>query len=289
MAFIKVPYTQRLNSHSFKGVLIMAKTSTNQSWPIIKLAEAHGFTNLVYHCEPETTMFAEEIGLVLETVGNVLSTYIPNARRGTFIMDGQRYDDEAYCILRFNLIDGLFKYRPFGRLSEIDTDYMAAKSIDHLLAIPETSFYTDGNDQQSRVLRDSIKTARDVKSGIWTRDDLCVLVLNATHGRFLVSCLVEDDYKDAVGDGRLSSQAAFMSLYAVAHIFAKLCPEDQVLQDSIRHISDDATTIAHEQESSAAFFVATKFASDREYPALQAWQSWHDAGVAAGKLTLFFE
>lgn len=240
--------------------------------------------NLSRTYEPETTLFPEEVDVILEMMVDILSFYAPGAGQGTFILDGQKYGDEAQCILRFNLPGGPYEYRPSGHFSRTDTDLLAAESIDQLLAIPGASLYISGDNEAE--LRASIETARDVKSGIWCKEDLCVLVLNATHGRFLASCLVEDA-EHADTDGALDRRAIYMTLYALAYTIAKLCPEDAALQDSVRHIADDAPAIAREENASAEYYVRTKFFGNCTAPALQAWRSWLD--TKKGELTLFFE
>lgn len=233
------------------------------------------FKNLVSHCEPETTLFRQEIDLLVELIQGVLEKVAPRTTRGTFILDGQKYGEEAKCILRFNLLDGIYHCRA-GDTGWNTSDQLAEKAIDEMLAIPGISRYINGGFPVQHQISNS---ERNMQNGVYREDELMVLIVNATHGRFLASCYLKDDDNGA---------AAELVLCAVAQAIAAMGKEDITLQRSDSSIFDTCQRCAVDgcleirQHIENTFQVGSGLA-------MMAWRAWHEPANANGELTLFFE
>lgn len=233
------------------------------------------FINLECHNEPETTLFPQETDLLQELIRGTLERVAPNATRGTFILDGQKFGEEAKCILRFNLPEGNYRYQPLLCAREKTSDQMAEESIDEMLAIPGKSRYINGG----RPVRHEISNdERNMTNGVYREDDLMVLVLNATHGRFLMSCYLDG------GD----STAAELVLYAVAQAIAAMGKEDITLQRSDRDIFGICQRVSVSGHMEIRQYIEDAFEVG-EGLAMMAWKAWHEPANTKGELTLFFE
>lgn len=233
------------------------------------------FQNLVQRHEPETTMFPQETEALLRVINTVLERFAPSATKGTFILDGQKFGEDAQCILRLNLSDGPYQRRLFGIYGRT-SDEMAAAAIDELLALPEKSRYYSEGSLPRHMTHEDIKTAQDVSSGIYQDAELVVLVLNATHGRFLISCYIEDH--DDVAEALLC---------AVAQAILRMGLEDKVLQSFGEQLADASKVNA--APCAEALNAVKELFDHCDAPELAAWKAWHEPANATGKLTLFFE
>lgn len=237
------------------------------------------FKNLECNAEPETTMFQQEIDVLLAVIRETLDVIAPQAAKGTFILDGQKFGEDAKCILRFNLPGGTY-YRNFFRIQERSSDMLAEDAIDELLALPRKSRYvSDKPDLKRHITSKQATSGNPVSSGIYQDGELKVLVLNAVHGRFLVSCYLEnhDDEAEAL-------------LYAVAQAILQMGLEDKVLQSFGQQIVAAGECSERKEFFVEAFVTVTDLFHRCEAPEeLQAWKAWHEPANAAGQLTLFFE
>ena len=219
------------------------------------------FTNLEFFAEPKTTLSTQEINVLQAVVDNVLTSFEKYPTKGTFILDGQAKGQDAECILRFDLAEG--DYRICGYTSRD----IAADSIDNALSWPEESRYQP----KGRALHFSW-----LPGGIYRDEELVVLILNTTHGRFLASFCAEFDsqpegYEEAV-------------LVAIATAMAHMCKEDKTLQYSAGCIKEQATDF----ERYAILIMDAMFESCM-LPSLGVWKKWHESANNSGELTLFFE
>lgn len=239
------------------------------------------FINLECHNEPETTMFPQETDLLQELIQGVLERTAPGVTRGTFILDGQKFGEEAKCILRFNLSEGSF-HRNFYRIYRKTSDQMAEESIDEMLAIPGESRYIRRSEGEKQAGCKMTNNERSMINGPYRDGELLVLVLNATHGRFLMTCHLDEDV-----DNENDVTAAELVLYAVAQAIAAMGKEDVTLQRSDRFIREFG------QESIRGYAAIRQYVEDAfvtgEGLAMMAWKAWHEPANAKGELTLFFE
>lgn len=242
----------------------------------------YGFKNIKLYTEPETTLFHQEIDVIQAVVSRVLRHLqreylsVTNELKGTFILDGQKFGEEAKCILRFDLPDGQ-NHRQFHRTYEKTSAEMAEESIDELLKMPTASRYTDGYADERVFLRKYICSCRDVRSGLWRDGELHAVNLNTTFGRFLLSCHCN-----------LSIEASIAVMYAVVRAIAKMGKEDKILQDSASccwRISEEYPL----HSKVAASIVEEMFENTEQMSAMKVWRAWHEPANAAGELTLFFE
>lgn len=237
-----------------------------------------GFTNLTCDKEPEVIMFPQETDLLQELIQDTLERLAPHVTKGTFILDGQKFSEKAKCILRFNLSGGSFSRMLFHKFSKT-SDEIAEESIDEMLAIPGVSRYVNGG---RPVQYPMTNDERNMTNGPYRDGELVVLVMNATHGRFLITCHLDDNADNTTG-----IDAAELVLYAVAQAIANMGKEDITLQHSARYISQFALRavngyplVYHYIEE--AFQVGSGLA-------MMAWKTWHELANAKGELTLFFE
>lgn len=221
------------------------------------------FINLQTFVEPETTLFQQEVDVVLAIVNQVLTSLQLCPKRGTFILDGQKMGEDAKCILRFNWEEGT--YQPLS--SERTSDQIAADSIDRILSWPE--YLTYGYQGEAKYFG-------LLPSNIYRYGRMQVLVINATYGRFLISFCA--DFTDERWD------ESTVLMMALAEAFAQMGQEDGILLRSADRICQGAG----ETEKTAIALVQGLF-RDCTLPALETWKSWHAPANASGELTLFFE
>lgn len=213
--------------------------------------------NLTCYPEPETTLFQQEIDVILALVcaaiSSISSTKVSNIK-GTLVLDGQKNGGDAKCILRFNLPAGKGVYR--HQNYSVDSGSLANYAIDKEISYEVWS-----------------------KSGIYWVKTLEYLALNATSGRFLCSFFVQN----ASGIDFVTMSNV---LLLVSEIFSHLGKEDRILQQSVDTVwytefEDNEDGISIRQ------FVREAF-EKCELPELAAWKAWHNK-ANQGDLTLFFE
>lgn len=126
--------------------------------------------NFECHTEPETTLFQQEIDVLVEVIGEVMRGFSEQPNKGTCIIDGQKYGEEARCLVRFNLPEGIYR-RQFFRIYEKTSDRMAEEAINNALSYPDNSRYTKTCDRED---------SQKMQSGIYQDGELKVLNLNTT-------------------------------------------------------------------------------------------------------------
>lgn len=241
------------------------------------------FTNVECHNYPETTMFPQETALIQELMQSILQKVAPGITRGTFILDGQKFGEEAKCILRFNLSQGCCHYY-FGHNHSETSDQRAENSIDEMLAAyTGESLYIKYNKDEHQICHKITNGQHSMINGVYRydEDDLIVLVLNATHGRFFITCHLQEirsDYFISTGE---------LVLYAVAEAIAKMGKEDIALQASNRFICDFGK-VPIDQYAEIKQYIDDTF-STGDGPAITAWKAWHEPANSNGELGLFFE
>ena len=217
---------------------------------------------------PYVVLFQQEEDVIVELVSEYLIVH-GDPNEGTFILDGQKYGDDAKCLIRFNLRDGVFRQR-FFRTYEKTSDTMAEEAIDHALLYPA---------EKSRYVGSSgPRPVAEMASGIYQDGELKVLVLNATYGRFLCSFYV--NWND--GGHEQSTKV----LLFVSEVLAQLCKKDTVLQESNRSVWAEARK--HARLYYLKERVAEEFATCR-LPALKARKEWLELVNSSGELPLFFK
>lgn len=231
--------------------------------------------NLSVTNEPRTTLFEEETDVLIEVITGIRDHISLTTTHGTIILDQLEFGAKAQCILRCNLEGGVLPVD-----SDHDSDALAAAAIDLSLEVPEVYQTTEEDPQHKRAFPvpgsdNSVLTFPGIMQAKCDGDPRQqLLVMNATYGRFLCSC-----YMDT------SVEAIRALLYAVGLTLAKLCPEDAVLQTSLRSVEQSVHSLPGNLDIRA--FVDTTFA-DSHAPTMTAYRAWRDAGVASGNLTLFF-
>lgn len=164
--------------------------------------------NIVKKCQPETTLFIDEMEVLVGVLKRVLNfDGLRSMRTGTFILDGRADGEEiSEHILRFDLSGGPSKREEGSRVR-------AEESID--MAISEL---------ESREI-----------IGIWSSSSQNheALVLPTAYGRFFVSC-----FTWRMGTMR-SSPAV---LIVTAKTLSLLCPEDAVLRSSYNTLYETAVS-----------------------------------------------
>lgn len=219
------------------------------------------FTNLETHVEPETTLFQQEVDIILAVIDQVLATFDEYPTQGTFILDGQKMGEDAKCILRFNLENG------FCQPMEDTSDDIVIRAIDDILVWPK--YLTYGYHGEPNYFG-------QLPSDIYKYGRRKALVLNTTFGRFVVSF-----YANFVSGGHEESTAL---LLAVAESIAQMGKEDKILQKSNQNLQWLMTNL----DQNAVALVRDLF-HNCAHPTLKAWKEWHEPANSSGELTLFFE
>lgn len=225
------------------------------------------FINIEQHVEPETTLFEQEINAILAVIAKIGENFAQSPRRGTIILDGQKYGDKAKLLIKANYPGGTYQRR-FFRIYQYDSDEMAARSINEVLKWP------DPDSRYAHLFKQELP-----QSGIYRDGELLVLILNAKYGRFLCSIKAETE----VGE-ELHDEAKYL-LYAMTECFAQMMQEDEILQESAKRIflSSERFQIACAVDEVDEMFVHCT------EPSLQTWRAWHEPANAAGELTLCFQ
>lgn len=229
---------------------------------------------------PTAPLYEQEVNLLLEVIDAVLARACPSVSRGTFILDGQKFGQEAQCILRFDLPQGTCDYFRKDHI-KVTSDELAEEAIDEILAMPNKSRYTDGNTPERMIMHAKIKTAQDVSSGTWRDNELEALVVNTTYGRFIASCYL-------ASDERICDEIMHAVLYAVAQAIMMMGKEDLKLQQ-FKQQPDAKAAIFSNPFVSYATGLVDGLLSSCDLPALRNWYRWHEPANTSGTLPLFFE
>ena len=217
------------------------------------------------HCRKgaESILFDEEKNALERIIHKKAHDRLPrHFKGGTFVLKGQKYDEETQFIMQFNL-SGSKRHYDFFRTYE----RRVKKAIDNVLSGPV---------RKSRFINSSeiTKLPQKIESGIYFFGKLRTLVLNAKFGCFIASC-----YLDLNKGGGHESK---MMLVAVSGVIAHMCKEDEVLQESLKTISlkdpDFGNIISRE--------IAELF-DESEILALETWREWRK--TPNGRSKLFFE
>lgn len=227
------------------------------------------FTNLEIHTEPETTLFHQESNLILAVIDQVLSSFDTYPTQGTFILDGQKRGEDAKCLIRFNLEDGVCP--PIAGFDDTSDD-IATNAINAVLSWPAASAY--GYKGEPNLFG-------QFSSGIYQHGRKKVLVLNATFGRFLMSYYADSGCSNCRAEAHDDGNALLLS---VAETIAQMGKEDKILQKSVDSITN--TTAKNEQD---AITLVERLFLEGTFPPLQVWKEWHEPANTSGALTLFFE
>ena len=222
-------------------------------------------TNLKVTLEPESTLFKEEVdvivAVVVDTVDN-LSAEGRDLSEGSFLLYGaadvedesEKYEIQE--IISFDFDNGpSAPYRPYSDGSDGITSRNFAEKIlkrdlshSHHGSAGHISYYVDS------PLFMTLKTAR---------------------GRFDSACFGEEfSYRDMT------------YIYcAVAQAFACMGKEDKVLQDSVDSVffreAEEYKRIGDLRDHVEELF------REKKLPEIKLWKDWHDK--ESGNLTLFFE
>lgn len=223
---------------------------------------------------------------------------------GTFILDGQRYGEDAQCILRFNLSNNCFGLREFFRQTCHTCTEVAEASIDEILEIEDRSMRIRWGDEPPKgqmsiedmpdepvchfAEYELLQRAQDglkVMSRIYQNDVWQVLVLNARCGRFLCSVCMND------GEGYDGKTVAKSILHAVATALGHLGRGDSTLSESYCIVNCPTglgDTAANRQHRRVINLVKAMFETGED-EAIQKWQTWHQEAEKSGQLKLFFQ
>lgn len=245
-------------------------------------------------CNPAaSTLYQEEIDVLMEVVGIVLECAGAEGVKGTFILDGQPNDGEAECILRFNLPGGTYHRRFFRVIGKSSTD-MAEESIDELLKWPlEKSRYEPLNTSVPVI-------GKRLLTGMYADGELNVMVVNTTYGRFLVTANVENSGDEKGGRSSCNGyQVADVIMRMVALAITRLCTciEDVDLRASEKTLwcaIDDRErnfTNAYRQtwQEIERWIFADEEACDTP-EAAKVWREWRKTVSESGEdLKLFFQ
>jgi len=210
-------------------------------------------------------LFQQESDVIVEIVLQALQTIDPKVCQGTFILDGQRYNEKAECLIRFDL--------PEGTTIGVGNDFWERMG-NSSSAIAEKAINTVLDDYESS----------NAPSGIFEfgeHKELKVLILNATHGRFLCSF-----YANFKGDG---DQESSKILVIVAELLGELCKNDPVLVKSVEethkaenlHLNDgtsEADKLYAMMQKSTVQMLFSPNSNIRAIQSLHAWNSLSSQG-----------
>lgn len=183
------------------------------------------FRDLEAHVRPESALSQAEICVVHEAAGFYVERYASEAR-GTFILDGQKYGEEAQLITRFNLRNGIFKKPTYGNF-RTSCERLTEIAIDEMLELAKNSCY------RARFPRlNGLENPEDVPSGIYQVEDFLVMVLRAEKGRFLCSLMLET----IAGKPTIDEMVRLATMRAVAITLGKMTPNDRILRQSVRDV-----------------------------------------------------
>ena len=214
--------------------------------------------------EQKTFLYQEEKNVIAEMILQEICNNFPSdLSKGTCIIDGQKNGEKAKCLIRFNLADNACSCEDPNEFDEI-----AEEAINNALLYPK---------EESLYLEPKLKSQpQKMESGIYESDDLKVLVLNVTEGRFLASFYA--DFKN--GGGHDESTKIMIT---ISEAIAQMGKEDEVLQDSAKKIASDNKGLGSEVVKNV-----DKLFDECNFPALKAWRKWHEPANSSGELSLFF-
>jgi len=222
--------------------------------------------NFECRVEPDATLFKQEVDVIVEVIEEVMKGFVENTNRGTCIIDGQKYGEDADLLIRFNLSDGSYTSQ-FPYKNSMTSDEMAEEAINNALIYPN---------QSSRYAKRYSKTSdTKMESGVYEDEELKVFVLNATYGRFLISFYAKynDNYYNTAVATAISEALAWMS------------KEDPILQKSAGIVMSQTNL----RRAKIIDSVVKELFKSCRLPALIAWKEWHEPANNSGELELFFK
>lgn len=198
-------------------------------------------------------LYKEEISVILAVLEAVLSQgEIPMPKTGTFLLLGQKYDEEAKRIISFEFENG-----------------------------PTRNFCGRGQSSTSeveRVMKRAVKATheRGTSAISYLPDTELYLDLETTNGRFLAFFFANNgDFFDLT--------IVYCALMAT---IAQMGREDEVLQQSCDNTFwtevEDAPGL-----SKLRWFIDDLFEKEK-LPEIRTWKEWHEPANKSGELELFF-
>lgn len=229
------------------------------------------FTNLEIHTEPETTLFPQEVDVILKAVEVAIRRHVETIAKGTLVIMGHKRGEAPYLIAHANIREGAFTY------AGMNSDKLAQKSVKELL-VADPSY--------SRYFKNAAD--RSLKQGIFQVDELLALSLSATHGRFLVAIHTANEA------GELQKGFDRLLLCHIATIIAQMGLEDDVLQRNAILTIAQEWKYRNEVNGSGervieTYVAAQTFVRCPAFEAVETWWAWHEPANNAGELTLFFQ
>lgn len=222
-------------------------------------------------------LYAREISVVLEVIRRTLENLAVPDVGGACILDGQPRDGEAECILRAVVRNEGMEVA-FQKKNGKTCVEMAEMAIDAILGWPEEAMrcfgYSNGIATEDGAFG---------MNGIYRNGPLNVLVLNATHGRFLFGCCLVGRRDDDIINSTV--------MHAVAEALAKLGVEDTVLQESVGVVQSQINLGARKTTSlnTKAIGHVRKMFSMYPTPVMRKWREWREDANGSGELKLFFQ
>ena len=208
--------------------------------------------------EQDTWILSQEeidaiVAVVLAT-RNILSN---GSSYGSFALYGQaNTDDTAERIVKFSLEDGRTSSDMWRGATVLNTNCSAENFVRYVL---EQKIWRKEKCPSCLIRLNYGRTVMD--SG---------LILPATHGRFLASCITPNGIID------------LPVLYILAHFLPIICPKDRALEHSAHDI-----WIATENSSLRDYGEeALQFSQSETIPEIVAWRTWHESQPEP---KLFFE
>lgn len=226
---------------------------------------------------PEDELSELEVKLLLALMEKVARSFDRELDAGSFIIDGQAYGKEAQLIVRGNFGGGTYSRR-FFQTYERTSDNIAETSIDEALAWPATPSRYQKHFSERFFEREGIMYPH---TGIYQDGELSVLVLNATHGRFLVSIKAHVADDETYVDSDDVSEAL---LYSVSEALCMMMREDATLQRSATQLILDRK---NPQAAGILMTVVDEFAQ-REMPEMKDWFTWRESVNGSNQVSMPF-
>ena len=215
-------------------------------------------TKLTYHTQSEATLFSHEANVIVALTLGMLDKYWKSGKRGTFRLEGQKYGDNAVCLIRYNLSAGKMVWE-----KHYPKHYLHSSEERTALAIGTAlNQWSD----------------RSYSAQLWETNVGTCVIISAAAGRFAFSLDSNIKFQYHVTKTDI--------LKGIAEIFAQLSKEDKVLQDSV-----DVITGANEgysrDNSWSVNYVREQF-DILKLPELITWKTRRDQ-IKQGEPRLFFK
>lgn len=267
------------------------------------------FKNVVRQEEPNSTLFGPEIDVILAVAEQVTTAINPKINRGYFILDGQRFDQDAQLIVRGELPageaerklknanyrfseEGIKEYSSqitaraideallWSGLHDFKEDQVfSCDELDAQLLDPKRGFFAPCFADAMIFLADELRPTSRIFHWTTVQDDLTVMLLNCEHGRFLMSAhLGADEHSLSYHNESIGF------LCGVAAALGRLDSIDQVLQQSVQRVADSV----HGPASETAFETVQRLFAEtvNPLPTIADWQEWVNG--KKDELTAFF-